>query len=139
MFRRSCGGTTGCGSSSYTGIGRTSSSHNRRNAGRGPAFLGKFALGYFHSAARSRSRPGPPPMGAGRFILALTGDREVEYPPAGANALTVGAIWRDGVKGAFSPFPAWALTYGFLAGCREPLLLSGCRSVIPACTFGWID
>ena len=81
----------------------------------------------------------PAPDGAGRFILALTGDRAAEYPPAGANTLTDGAAWRGGVKGAFSPFPAWALTRGFLAGCRGPLLLSGRRSVTPACTFGWID
>ena len=60
----------------------------------------------------------PAPDGAGRFILALTGDRAAEYPPAGANTLTAGAAWRGGVKGAFSPFPAWALTRGFLAGCR---------------------
>lgn len=61
------------GSSIRPGEGRTSSSHNRRNAGPRPAFLGKFALDYFHSAARSLSRPGPPPAGGGPVHFSLDG------------------------------------------------------------------
>ena len=61
------------GPSIRPGIGRTSTSHNRRNAGRSPAFLGKFALGYSRSAARSRSRPGPPPLGGGPVHFSLDG------------------------------------------------------------------
>lgn len=101
--------------------------------------LGSLPLVTFTPPPGAGQGPARPQQGAGRFILSLTGDRAVEYPPAGANALTAGAVWRGGVMGAFSPFPAWALTYGFLAGCRESLLLSGRISVIPACTFGWID
>ena len=68
------------GPSIRLGDARTPFSHNRRNAGRSPAFLGKFALGYFHSAARSRSRPGPPPRGGGPVHFSLDGRQGVGVP-----------------------------------------------------------
>lgn len=49
-----------------------------------------------------------------------------------------GAVWHGGVWCSFPPFPAWALTRGFWAGCWEPLLRPGRISVTPACTFEWI-
>ena len=77
-----------------------------------PGVLWVFALDYYNSAAQSRSRPGPPPAGGGPVHFSLDGCRAAEYPPAGANTLTSGAVWRGGVPEAFSPFPVWALTRG---------------------------
>lgn len=98
--------------------------------------LGSLPLVTFTPPPGASQGPARPQQGAGRFILALTGGRAVEYPPAGANALTAGAVWRGGVKGAFSLFPAWALTRGLWTGYWGALLLSGRISVIPAYTFG---
>lgn len=120
-------------------VDRGPHSHNGENAGLCPAFSGCLPLITTTPPPGACQGPARPLLGAGRFILALTGGRSAEYPPAGANVLTAGAAWCGGVLGAFSPFLARALTYGFLPGCRGPPLLSGRRSVIPACTFGWID
>ena len=53
-----------------------------------------------HSAAQDQSRPGPPPVGAGRFTLALTGTGVAEYPPAGANTPTADVSGGGGASGA---------------------------------------
>ena len=136
VCRRFCGGTTGCGSSGCTGIGRTPPPTAEGMPDHARHFLGSLPLVTFTPPPGAGQGPPRPQQGAGRFILSLTGDRAVEYPPAGANALTAGAAWRGGVKGAFSPFPARVLTHGFWAGCRGPPLLFGRISVTPACTFG---
>ena len=54
--------------------------------------LGSLPLVTFTPPPGACQGPARPQQGAGRFILALTGGRAVEYPPAGANALTAGAV-----------------------------------------------
>lgn len=104
-----------------------------RSAGHSPA-LPAFALTHHHSAEQTRSRPGPPPTGAGRFISALTGAGRWSILLRGQTRVSA-AVSGGAVSGVLLPSMGWAAVPGAFGGWRGRQPLSSRTPSTPAAGF----